>query len=281
MRSIQVERLLHLIGTVRWSISIGAGIGLGIGLLEARAINRQLATDRVRLRQAELQRERDRLDEFASVVSHDLRNPLNVAAGRIQLARETHDSDHLKIAEQSLDRIETLIDDLLTLAREGKAVTDPEPVDLESLVRECWRNVEVKRATYVTAVGSVIEADESRLRQVFENLFRNAIEHAGADVTVTVGELDDGFYVEDDGPGIPDADRGDVFDASYSTSGSGSGFGLSIVKQIVEAHGWEIRVIEGDEGGARFEITGVERVGEKTPSDLAETTNESAPNRCE
>lgn len=107
-----------------------------------------------------------------------------------------------------------------------------------------------------------ILADRSRLRQLLENLFRNAVEHGGDDVTVTVGELDHGFYVEDDGPGIPEEDREEVFETGYSTSDEGTGLGLCIVKEIIEAHDWEIRVIEGTDGGVRFEITGVEFTAE-------------------
>nr|WP_079991684.1 ATP-binding protein [Halobaculum gomorrense] len=77
-----------------------------------------------------------------------------------------------------------------------------------------------------------------------------------------VGVLDDGFYIEDDGPGIPENKREDVFDAGYSTAEDGAGFGLSIVKHVAEAHGWEIQVTDGSEGGARFEITGIEFAAE-------------------
>ena len=70
--------------------------------------------------------------------------------------------------------------------------------------------------------------------------------------------LEDGFYVEDDGPGIPEENRTDIFDSGYSTTGEGTGFGLSIVKRVAEAHGWDITVTESEVGGARFEITGVE-----------------------
>jgi signal transduction histidine kinase len=86
------------------------------------------------------------------------------------------------------------------------------------------------------------------------------VEHGGEDVTIRVGALDDGFYVEDDGGGIPESERGDVFDAGYTTAADGNGFGLSIVQKIVEAQGWRIDVTESAEGGARFEITGVETV---------------------
>ena len=87
------------------------------------------------------------------------------------------------------------------------------------------------------------------------------MEHGGEDVTVRIGELDGGFSVEDDGPGIPPEDREQIFDAGYSTTRDGTGFGLSIVQEIIEAHGWTVAVTEGADGGARFEITGVEDAG--------------------
>lgn len=121
----------------------------------------------------------------------------------------------------------------------------------------CWQTVETANATLVTDTDRKINADRGQLQQLLENLYRNAVEHGGNDVTVTVGELDNGFYVEDDGPGITESERDEVFDAGYSTSNGGTGFGLSIVKQIVDAHGWNIHIVDGSEGGARFVITGV------------------------
>ena len=208
-------------------------------------------------RERELERKNDRLDAFASVVSHDLRNPLNVAEGRLALAREACDSDHLDTVGDAHDRMESLIDDLLTLSRQGKPVGETEPVDLGTLSEGCWGIVSTTGASLRVETDRQIRADPSRLRQVFENLYRNAVEHAEPGVTITVGDLADGFYVEDDGPGIPEDERANVFEMGYSTTGHGTGFGLSIVREVVEAHGWEISVTESGDGGARFEITGV------------------------
>ncbi|SDY40071.1 PAS domain S-box-containing protein [Halobellus clavatus] len=207
-----------------------------------------------------VKRANERLEEFASVVSHDLRNPLNVATGRLELAAKECDSEHLDRLEQALGRMAALIDNLLTLTREGREVTDTQPVDLATMIDGCWENVETNEAVLITNIDRGVRADRSRLKQVFENLFRNAVEHGGTDVTVTVGELDDGFYIEDDGPGIPSGERDEVFEAGYSRSSEGTGFGLSIVEQVVTAHNWQIRVTDGPDGGARFEITDVEFV---------------------
>ncbi|MFC7137933.1 sensor histidine kinase [Halobaculum litoreum] len=88
-----------------------------------------------------------------------------------------------------------------------------------------------------------------------ENLLRNAVDHGGDGVTVTVGDCDGGFFLEDDGPGIDTVEGGDVFEAGISTANGGTGFGLAIVSRIVDAHGWSVDVTESESGGARFEIT--------------------------
>ena len=176
----------------------------------------------------------------------------------MELAREECDSEHLAPIDRSLTRMDTLIEDLPTLARQSKMVSEMELVTLETVIEQSWRNVETADATLRVQTERVTLATRGRLQHLFENLIRNAVEHGGTDVTVTIGELPDGFYVEDDGPGIPKEDRDAVFDAGYSTSDEGTGFGLSIVKEVVEAHDWEISVMSGSEKGARFEITGVE-----------------------
>jgi len=210
-------------------------------------------------RQRELRRQNEQLDQFASLISHDLRNPLNVAVGRTELAQETGDLTHLDDVQQAHRRMRRLIDDVLALARQGRSLDEPQPVSLADVATDCWATVETKAATLKVDDSATIVADEGRLSQVFENLFRNSIEHAGADATVTVGVTDDGFYVADDGPGVPENERESVFEAGYTDADEGTGFGLAIVAEIAQAHGWEVSVAESDEGGARFEFAGVER----------------------
>ena len=206
-----------------------------------------------------LERQNERLEEFASIISHDLRNPLRVADGRLELIREECESDHIDDVAQALERMDTLIEDLLTLAREGEQVGETEPVGLADVAKTSWQTVNTEQATLETDTTQTIQADRSRLQQLFENLYRNAVEHGGEDVTVSVGATDEGFYVADTGLGIPESDRGEVFEAGYSTNEDGTGFGLRIVKQIADAHEWEISVAETEGDGTRLEITGVEK----------------------
>ncbi|MFB6280831.1 MAG: sensor histidine kinase [Haloferacaceae archaeon] len=204
----------------------------------------------------ELQRRGDRLERMGSVLAHDIRNPLAVAEGYVDRAAETGDVEHLGSAVDALGRIDRLIEDVLALAREGASSLDVETVDLTAVARSARSSVELGDATVDLPDGPVpLDADAGRLRELLENLFRNAVEHGGADVTVTVGPLDDGFYVADDGPGVPEAERERIFERSYTTGG-GTGLGLAIVARVAEVHGWTVDVTEGSRGGARFEVTG-------------------------
>jgi PAS domain S-box-containing protein len=225
----------------------------------ARWVGYELERERDQKRVA---RERDRLEEFARVVSHDLRNPLNVATGRLELAQTECDSDNLDTATEAVDRSLALVDDLLTLARGGDSVGDLEPVSLSDVTEQCWQTVPTDAATLRVETDRTILADESRLQQLLSNLVGNAVEHGTTDsdeagVTVTIGPTAGGFYVADDGIGLAEDTEDEIFDAGFSTTDGGTGFGLRIVKQVVDAHDWEIRVSESDSGGARFDITGV------------------------
>jgi PAS domain S-box-containing protein len=210
-------------------------------------------------RQRELQRQNEQLDEFASVISHDLRNPLNVAQGRTALLDQECESEHIDSLQSALGRMEEIVEDTLTLARNGQRVGEMEPVNLVSAIGKCWELVATSAATLEIEDDITIRADPDRVRHICENLLRNAIEHGGGDVGVRIGQADEQtIYFEDDGPGIPEDERDSVFDPGYSSASDGTGFGLAIVQRVAEAHEWDITLTESESGGARFEFSGVE-----------------------
>ena len=227
--------------------TVGVAAGTVAGMYEIR--------QRAAVREAK--RQSERLETFASIVSHDLRNPLMVARGRLEETFRTGDPEHLGAVDQSLQRMDELIDDSLSIARNGAQVDDPEPVQLADLVSEAWSVVETDDARYELESSKTIHVDAQRTKRLFENLFRNAVEHSSADVTVRLGSLRNGFYVEDDGPGIPPEKRDAVLEQGVSSNPDGSGLGLAIVRAVADAHGWEVIVTESADGGARFEFTGV------------------------
>ncbi|MFB6079100.1 MAG: PAS domain-containing sensor histidine kinase [Halarchaeum sp.] len=218
-------------------------------------------TDRKRA-EAALERRTAELEDFADVVSHDLRNPLNVASGHLDAldAAGAADDEHVAKIRAAHERMGDLIENVLALAKRGRTIDDTHPVALADCVGRCWRTIDSADATLAVESTRTVVADESRLRQLLSTLFRNAVEHGGDDVTVTVGDLDDGsgFYVEDDGPGIPPSERDDVLEMGYTTGTGGTGLGLGIVSDIAHAHGGDVTVTTGESGGARFEFTGVE-----------------------
>ncbi|MFD1586081.1 histidine kinase N-terminal 7TM domain-containing protein [Halorientalis brevis] len=223
------------------------------------AIARADREETVRERERELRQQNDRLEEFANVVSHDLRNPLTVASGHVE---QIDDDAHADAIEQALGRMEEIIDDVLTLARQGEPVRNPDSVSLATVAEDAWELADTSGGALSVAADLQLLADESRLQQLLENLFRNSVDHGGADVSVSVGPVTGaptGFYVADDGPGIPVEERDRIFESGVSTAQDGTGFGLAIVRQVVEDHGWAITATESESGGARFEITGVSR----------------------
>ncbi|GGL67705.1 PAS domain S-box protein [Halocalculus aciditolerans] len=294
-----------------------------VELASILAANTEAALDRLTY-EGELERQNERLDNFASVVSHDLRNPLQVARGWLDIAQRDTDAptDALDRVDAALDRMAAITDDTLTLAQQGRTVADETLVDVADLAASSWSTVDTGDARLHLTDDFRIRGDPDRLRHVLENLFRNSVEHSNTSphphslddspddppsVTITVGPIDDhpdpqnateptdasactgtsaadtsirtghspsgeptrtgpspsdeptrtGFFVADDGPGIPEGERDRVFEPGQTTAPDGTGFGLAIVKEIADAHGWTVRVTESESGGARFEFTGV------------------------
>ncbi|MFB6220351.1 MAG: PAS domain S-box protein [Halolamina sp.] len=212
-----------------------------------------------------LERQNQRLDEFADVVAHDLRNPLNVVQGRLDLIASATDDEsvlgHAEAAATATDRMGDLIEDLLTVARTEERKLSVSAVESREAISRAWSAVSEPRASLEVAMDATVRADEDELIRLLENLFRNSAEHAGPDVTIRVERVDGGFAVADDGPGIPDEHHDDVFDSGFSTASDGTGYGLDIVERIADAHGWDVSLTDGD-CGARFEVTNVVFVGD-------------------
>ncbi|WP_276271555.1 sensor histidine kinase [Haloarcula litorea] len=252
--------------------SMIVGVGLLMVGIGRWATVRKRHEEVLRGQRDRLDRQNERLDTFAGIVSHDLQNPLSVAAGHLELYRQNGEPAHLDRVEEAHERMGALVDDVLALARVGPDAVEPEPVALGAIARDAWDSVDPDAGSLRVDVpeGTTVRADPDYLRQLLENLVRNSAQHATADrpdegadgsgtsLTVRVGVGPDGFAVADDGPGIPPAERDDVFDPGYSTDEDGTGFGLHIVREVADAHGWSVSVDDSESGGARFELRGVD-----------------------
>ncbi|MBX0305855.1 histidine kinase N-terminal 7TM domain-containing protein [Haloarcula salinisoli] len=256
------------------------------GAVSGSALLVRDVTERVENRR-ELRRQNEQLDEFASSVSHHLRNPLQVAAGQTELAQdrlgesppEDVDIGRLDDLDGALDRMAAIITDLRTLAEQGKSVESTDSVPFDATVRTAWAHVDTGSATLAIERDGTIAAEQSRLLSILENLIQNSVEHgstsnrtesddaveghgpdarddrdtADTALSITVRLTDEGFVFEDDGCGI-DADLDRLFDYGYTTSSQGTGLGLCIVQTMVQSHGWSIRV-DPDHDGARFVVS--------------------------
>ena len=204
------------------------------------------------------------LETLLGVLTHDLRNPLNVIEGYAELL--SADLDHAEEADrirQAAIRISEITEATLAFTQSG-ALSSVVPVRIDEVAREAWRTVATGDATLTVHETPTIHGDRRLLLQLFENLFRNAVTYAaseggraGPGPAVTVGTLSGGFYIEDDGPGVPPGIRDVAVRADFSTQGVG-GLGLAIVQTIVEAHGGTLTITDAESGGARFEIRGVD-----------------------
>jgi PAS domain S-box-containing protein len=209
--------------------------------------------------EATLRERTERLEQFANLLAHDLRNPLSVAKGYLDLLEVPASAADDKAAiATALGRMETLINDALDLTTSGEpiAASEREPVSLAAVARDAWAGIDTAAATLDIDTTLTVTASRTQLQQVLENLFRNTIEHGGAEVAVRLGDLldDSGFFVADDGPGVQPGDRDRIFEMGVTTKADGTGYGLTSVGQLVDAHGWTIEVDESEWGGARFEI---------------------------
>ncbi len=215
----------------------------------------------------ELEEKAERLEQFAKMVSHDIRTPLQVAQGHLLQAETTGREDSFEKVKRSHERIEEIVSDVLDLARQGDSVGEVKSVSLAEVARNAWELTETAEMELEIRDDRQIETEPKRLQQLFENLFSNVLRHAGPTSTVVVGPLDpmatstrteaelpSGFFVSDDGPGIPDEEKSTVLEPGFSTDADGTGFGLAIVEQIADVYHWRIEIKDSYIGGTRFEF---------------------------
>ncbi|MEQ9569286.1 MAG: HAMP domain-containing sensor histidine kinase, partial [Longimicrobiales bacterium] len=231
-----------------------------------RTMATNLRTTLTRLTQQETLAE---LGTFAGTLSHEIRNPLTAARLDLQRARRrTVDPDQAALLDRALRQVDRLIAAVATLnqvARSGRARA--EPIALRPIVLKAVDGA----AAAAAAAGArlVVEAesvhapvlgDPAALEHLLENLLRNAVEAVGGGGTVQISilmltEPEEGaaveVVVEDDGPGVPAHLRGRVFEPGFSTRPSGTGLGLPLARRIARAHGGDLTLGDGVDGGLR------------------------------
>jgi len=250
-------RVLTSDGTHRWIESRGSNYTddpvIGGVLVAIRDITERKTYER------RIETQNQILERLADIISHDLKTPVSTANKLKDILRRAHENPDRTI-EEPLDRLEVVLDDLgafadhlPTLAHQSTHVEEPIQCELTEVTQAAWQVVETEGLTLRVEDNCTLEGDPRRLQQVFQNLFENVRRHAPSATSVIVGTTPNGFYVEDDGPGIIAGADEDIF-AYGTTSDAGTGAGLAIVQTIIEAHGWEITLAESGAAGACFEV---------------------------
>lgn len=199
----------------------------------------------------------EEIDTFVATLVHELRSPLGIAQAFLDIGRNDGDDaqDALEKVAGALDDLEHTIDNLASMAKNNMTV-EVEEVELEPLVREVWESLDTKDDLIQIESSIYVTADPALLKILFRNLLSNAIQHGGENSTIQVGSLNDGFFVEDTGSGIPTEIQDEIFSRGFSDAG-GLGVGLALVNDIVDAHGWEITINSEVGRGTSVEITNV------------------------
>lgn len=224
-------------------------------------------------------KEMDKLkSELIATVSHDLKQPLSVMRGYLDLLQMKNtftgsSTDYVKMIDRSISNMRQLIDDLLDLAKiESGIELELRQVSLQQILTESIDNnrgaAEVKSMTVVSNIPDdflTIDGEEQRLSQIFNNLVSNAIKYTPPEGTVTLTAERRGqtirVAIQDTGLGISPEDQAQIFERFYrvrrpeTESIDGTGLGLAIVKSLVEAHNGKIRLESKLGEGTTFYVT--------------------------
>jgi len=229
---------------------------------------------------SEADRARETSDAMAftnSLLRHDVLNGLQIMRGHAEIAEEADDATVASSGEalsRQVDTLTELVQEVRSVSETLLGEADTEPIDLVPLLEDAVATAAGadEAATIETDLPeSLVAAGTPALTPVFRNLLNNAIQHTGDGVAVRVIGTDGSdtvtVAVEDDGPGIPPAERERVFERGVTGDGGEGGLGLHIVATILERSGGTITVTESDLGGARFEVTLPKADGEPEGTD--------------
>ncbi len=259
------------------------GMTVGVGITYAPLLSEDgavLVSIIANLRDiSEFRRAQDMQNVFISTISHELKTPVALIKGYAgTLRREDANwdqriiQDSLTVIEEEADRLTDLIENLLATSklRAQRMQLDLADVRLEQLVEQVVERFRTQTTSHVFKLDfpadfPVVQADETRLRQVLDNLVSNAIKYSPAGGTITVGASLDPVhvtvYVRDQGVGVSEREQEHLFERFYRAEGAlsraikGTGLGLYLVKAIVEAHGGKIAVSSKPGSGSTFYFT--------------------------
>ncbi len=269
-----------LIGGLAFAVLLGGAVRLGqaeglrtkqaemMAQVEREADARLRAEEALEHRARALERSNADLVRFAHVISHDLREPLNVVDMHLQLLQEQNlegaDERHVKPARRASARMASMLEGLLRYAKVGGSEA-VENIDTTEVVRAALANLEatIHNSGAEIEVGPMpyIRGNRDHLTLLFQNLIGNAIRHRGetAPRITVAGEQQSShwlFRVRDNGPGVSPEQAGQIFGLFTSGGGSaGSGIGLAICRRVVESHGGRIWVQSPPGPGATFVFT--------------------------
>ena len=250
---VQARVVLRRARTAAVLLSLLSAIALGLLAMRWNAAERARATS-------------EAVARMAAMVAHEIRNPLGVIRGTVELMRERsgkalqpRDEEALRDLLSEVERMRRLTEDFLDLGSERPLAKAP--IDVAALARETARATEAAHPGIQVEVraGALpqLEADAGRLRQVLANLLSNAA-HAQGQGPVELEAKADGrvlrIRVRDHGPGIPPEQRKRLFDPFFTTKSGGTGLGLAIARRLCERHGGSLALLDEPGPGAAFEI---------------------------
>lgn len=221
--------------------SIGGTAGLGVGINQAKAYTKT----------RELEEQKQKLEDFNSLLSHDLKNPLINAIGYIQVARDTREKEDLQTAEESIKKAIRILEEVSAIPVTPEDLDKKDKVRLERAFKQA--HDEMESEVDYNVEDTAIHASRPNLVRLLSKLIENSIQHNEKQVKIEAGPMEDGFYYEDNGKGMQDEDKSKILERGYTSEG-GQGIGLYVVKRIVDAHEWHMEMTESSEGGARFEF---------------------------